>query len=131
MFPTAPALKPPRRQVVAKPTDLRQLADDALLSRFFQEHDDAAFAAILERHGPLVYGVCQRVLGDANDAEDAFQATFLVLVRKGGTLREPGRLAAWLYGVAQRTARKVRAKAAVRTRSERQAGEIPIEASAS
>jgi RNA polymerase sigma factor (sigma-70 family) len=70
-------------------------------------------------------------LGDANDAEDAFQATFLVLVRKGGTLREPGRLAAWLYGVAQRTARKVRTKAAQRTRSERQAGDIPVAATAS
>jgi RNA polymerase sigma factor (sigma-70 family) len=130
MLPSAPALKP-RRPAVAKPVDLRRLADDELLSRFFQEHDDAAFATILERHGPLVYGVCQRVLGDANDAEDAFQATFLVLVRKGGALREPGRLAAWLYGVAQRTARKVRAKATVRTRSEIQAGDIPAATTAS
>jgi len=65
------------------------------------------------------------VLCDANDAEDAFQATFLVLVRKGGTLREPARLASWLYGVAHRTARKVRAKAALRARSERQASDMP------
>src|SRR6187402_1171871 len=80
----------------AKPGDTGELRDEQLLSRFFNERDDAAFAAILERHGPLVYGVCQRVLCDANDAEDAFQATFLVLVRKGGTLREPSRLASWL-----------------------------------
>src|SRR5207247_10735275 len=60
-----------------------------------------------------------------NDAEDAFQATFLVLVRKGGTLRDPGRLANWLFGVAYRTARKLRGKAEQRTKSERQAGEMP------
>jgi len=124
MFPQSAATKPLQR-AVQKPGDLRLLRDEQLLSRFFKDREDAAFAAILERHGPLVYGVCQRVLCDANDAEDAFQATFLVLVRKGGTLREPARLASWLYGVAHRTARKVRAKAAVRTRSERQASDMP------
>jgi RNA polymerase sigma factor (sigma-70 family) len=124
MFPQAAATKPLQR-AVQKPSDLRLLRDEQLLSRFFKDHEDAAFAAILQRHGPLVYGVCQRVLCDANDAEDAFQATFLVLVRKGGTLREPARLASWLYGVAHRTARKVRAKAAARTRSERQASDMP------
>src|SRR5437667_5226034 len=105
--------------------DLANLNDTDLLARFFQDKVDAAFAAIVERHGPLVYGVCRRVLTDSNDAEDAFQATFLVLVRKGGTLRDPGRLASWLYGVAYRTARKLRAKAALRTRSERQASQMP------
>src|SRR5439155_20546364 len=106
-------------------SDLTSLKDDQLLARFFQEREDAAFAAIVERYGPLVYGVCRRILPDSNDAEDAFQATFLVLVRKGGTLRDPGRLASWLYGVAYRTARKLRAKAVLRTKSERQAGEMP------
>jgi len=101
------------------------LEDDQLLSRFFQDREDAAFGVLVERYGPLVYGVCRRILTDSNDAEDAFQATFLVLVRKGGTLRDPGRLASWLYGVAYRTARKLRAKAALRTRSERQASEMP------
>ena len=105
--------------------DLTSLKDDQLLNRFFQEREDAAFAVLVERYGPLVYGVCRRILYDSNDAEDAFQATFLVLVRKGGTLRDPGRLANWLYGVAHRTARKLRAKAALRTKSERQAGEMP------
>src|SRR4051812_32658407 len=105
--------------------DLSSLKDDQLLARFFQEREDAAFAVIVERYGPLVYGVCRRILPDSNDAEDAFQATFLVLVRKGGTLRDPGRVANWLFGVAYRTARKLRAKAAQRTKSERQAGEMP------
>src|SRR5437773_6480057 len=115
----------------ATQTDLASLKDDQLLARFFQEREDAAFAAIVERYGPLVYGVCRRILPDSNDAEDAFQATFLVLVRKGGTLRDPGRLASWLYGVAYRTARKLRAKAALRTRSERQASEMPTKSDAS
>jgi len=105
--------------------NLTSLKDDQLLNRFFKEREDAAFGVIVERYGPLVYGVCRRILPDSNDAEDAFQATFLVLVRKGGTLRDPGRLANWLYGVAYRTARKLRAKAALRTKSERQAGEMP------
>src|SRR3954471_12385856 len=108
-----------------KRSDLLELKDDQLLARFFQEREDAAFAVLVERYGPLVYGVCRRILNDSNDAEDAFQATFLVLVRKGATLRDPERLASWLFGVAYRTARKVRAKAALRTKSERQAGEMP------
>jgi RNA polymerase sigma factor (sigma-70 family) len=104
---------------------LAALNDDQLLSRFFLEREDAAFGVLVERYGPLVYGVCRRILADSNDAEDAFQATFLVLVRKGGTLRDPGRLPSWLYGVAYRTARKLKAKSALRTRSERQASEMP------
>src|SRR5881409_456558 len=91
-----------------KPVDWRALSDKELLGRFFGDKEDTAFSTLVERHGPLVFGVCRRVLNDANDAEDAFQATFLVLVRKGATLRDPERLASWLYGVAYRTARKVR-----------------------
>src|SRR6476620_2400284 len=105
----------PRPQGTCK-DDLTSLKDDQLLARFFQEREDAAFAVIVERYGPLVYGVCRRILPGSNDAEDAFQATFLVLVRKGGTLRDPGRVANWLFGVAYRTARKLRAKAAQRTK---------------
>jgi RNA polymerase sigma factor (sigma-70 family) len=101
--------------------DYSTLLDEQLLARFFGQREDAAFAALVERHGPLVYGVCSRVLRDVNDAQDAFQATFLVLVRKGETLSEPGRLANWLFGVAYRTARKVRTRAVTRTRHERAA----------
>jgi RNA polymerase sigma factor (sigma-70 family) len=109
----------------ARQKDLAGLRDDQLLACFFKERDDAAFAALVDRYGPLVYGVCRRILNNSNDADDAFQATFLVLVRKGATLREPGKLASWLYGVAYRTARKLKAKAALRTKSERQASEMP------
>jgi RNA polymerase sigma factor (sigma-70 family) len=95
------------------------------LNRFFRGGDDSAFAFLVERHGSLVYGVCRRVLRDANDVEDAFQATFLVLVRKGATLAQPERLSSWLYGVANRTSRKIRAKALIRIRHERKASELP------
>jgi RNA polymerase sigma factor (sigma-70 family) len=105
-----------------RPGDLRTLRDDELLARFFQQQEDAAFSALVERYGPLVYNVCRRILGDSPDAEDAFQATFLVLVRKGASLRDPGRLANWLYGVAYRSARKAKAQAALRARSELRAG---------
>lgn len=106
----------------ATPVDLRTLRDDQLLVRFFQHQEDAAFSTLVERYGPMVYNVCRRILGDAHDAEDAFQATFLVLVRKGAGLRDPGRLANWLYGVAYRSARKVKVQAALRAKSERRAG---------
>ena len=108
--------------------DLSSQTDEQLLARFFQKKDDAAFEAIVKRHGPVVYGVCRRILSDANDADDAFQATFLVLVRKGASLRQPGRLSSWLFGVANRTARKIRLQAALRTRSEKKVSERPLPA---
>src|SRR5438094_6195350 len=64
-------------------SDLMSLKDDQLLNRFFKEREDAAFAVLVERYGPLVYGVCRRILSDSNDAEDAFQATFLCSCAKG------------------------------------------------
>jgi RNA polymerase sigma-70 factor (ECF subfamily) len=113
----------------ALPTaELASLADKQLLSRFFRRRDDAAFTALVQRHGPLVYRVCRRVLPDANDAEDAFQATFLVLVRKGDSLKQPERLACWLYGVAVRTARKIKVRSAIRSKHEREAHPMPVSA---
>jgi RNA polymerase sigma factor (sigma-70 family) len=104
---------------------LKKLKDEELLARFFETSEEAAFSELVARYGTLVYGVCKRVLGNAADAEDAFQATFLVLVKKGAKLQQPGRLANWLYGVAQRTANHVRSKRAQRTRVEREASTLP------
>src|SRR5438552_2099122 len=79
-----------------------------LLARFARHRDEAAFTALVERHGPMVLHLCRRVLGDVHAAEDAFQATFLVLARKAHALARPAALAGWLYGVAYRVALKAR-----------------------
>jgi RNA polymerase sigma factor (sigma-70 family) len=96
--------------------------DGSLLERFARQGDEAAFAELLHRHGPLVFGVCRRVLPDGHDAEDAFQATFLVLVRKAGSLDGRASVANWLYTVAFRIALKARAGAARRRAQEKQGG---------
>jgi RNA polymerase sigma factor (sigma-70 family) len=90
------------------------LSDRELVRWFAEAHDEAAFTALMERHGPMVLGVCRRILRHSQDAEDACQATFLVLARKAGSVRKPPSLASWLYGVAARTARKLRASRARR-----------------
>jgi len=101
-----------RRQVVLR--DAGEVTDRDLLQRFARERDGDAFAALVQRYGPLVLGVCCRVLRQEQDAEDAFQATFLVLARKAGSIEQPERLGNWLYGVASRVAQKARAEAARR-----------------
>src|SRR5262245_29534030 len=87
------------------------LTDDArLLASFTARRDADAFAALVRRHGPLVRGVCRRWLRDAADVDDAFQATFLVLVRRADAIAQPGQLACWLHGVARRTARSLQTR---------------------
>src|SRR5262249_31359247 len=91
--------------------NLRAFGDGELLARYLTERDEAAFAALVHRHGTTVLGICRRVLGAHHDAEDAFQVTFLVLVGRASGLVDRPNLAAWLRGVAYHTAQKVRARA--------------------
>lgn len=95
-----------------------------LLESFLVRRDELAFEALLRRHGPMVLAVCQRVLRNVHDAEDALQATFLVLARKAGSIRSRQVVASWLYGVAYRTAMKARVMNAKRRTKERQAAEM-------
>jgi len=100
------------------------LADVELLRRFVIQRDELAFAQMVRRHGPMVLRTCQRVIGQAHDADDAFQATFMVLVRRAGSIQPPGMLAAWLHGVACRCA------LALRHKLNRQRGrEVPLDES--
>jgi RNA polymerase sigma factor (sigma-70 family) len=89
---------------------LAGLGDGQLLERYLTHGDEAAFEALIDVHGPMVLGLCRRVLRDPRDIEDAFQATFLILVRKAPTIRDRGLLSNWLYGVAYRVARRARAQ---------------------
>src|SRR5262245_50094783 len=95
-----------RRRVGVGPETER--SDGHLLDRFANQRDDAAFTILVERHGPMVLQVCRRILEDVHDAEDAFQATFLVLARKAANVRKRESVGAWLHSVAMRVAREMR-----------------------
>src|SRR2546423_616832 len=92
-----------------------------LLGRFIDDRDEAAFAVLVERHGPVVLGLCRRVLRHAHDADDACQATFLVLARKAASLRKRSSLTSWLHGVAYRIAVNLKSEQARPLRREQRA----------
>jgi len=97
---------------------MRTCPDQELLRRFCREQDEAAFEAILRRHGPMVLDVCRAMLPNEADAEDAFQATFVVFAIKAKSIQKAGSLASWLHGVAYRTARKAQTAFALRQKHE-------------
>jgi RNA polymerase sigma factor (sigma-70 family) len=103
------------RPVADEPTD------GELLDCFVTDRNEAAFVELVRRHGPMVHGVCRRMLENAEDVEDAFQATFMILVRKAGSIRKRDSAASWLYGVALRVARRARAALTRRRDRERRA----------
>jgi RNA polymerase sigma factor (sigma-70 family) len=99
--------------------------DGDLLRRYVYAHDEAAFEALLRRHGPMVLGVCRRLLSDGEDVDDAFQATFLILVRKAPSISDAERVGNWLYGVAYRVAVRARAQAARLRARQRPLNDVP------
>jgi RNA polymerase sigma factor (sigma-70 family) len=112
-----------RRAVLLR--DGAGLTDGQLLESFLSRRDEAAMEVLVRRHGPMVWGVCCRVLHNHHDVEDAFQATFLVLVRRAASIASRELLANWLYGVAHQTALKARATAARRKEREKQVANTP------
>jgi RNA polymerase sigma factor (sigma-70 family) len=111
-----------RRTVLRR--DRADLGDGEMLGRFIERHDEAALAALVQRHGPMVWGVCRRLLGH-HDAEDAFQATFLVLVRKASSISPREMVGNWLYGVAHQTALQAQRAVTRRRAREMQVLEMP------
>src|SRR5262245_27150819 len=102
-----------------------ELTDGQLLACFVSRREAAALEPLVRRHGPMVWGVCRRILHDPHDAEDAFQATYLVLVRRAASVVPGEMVGNWLYGVAHQTALKARATAARRRARERQMADLP------
>ena len=116
-----------RLRRVAVRSEAAGLAEGELLERYLTRRDQAAFEALLQRHGAMVLGVCRRILGNEADAQDAFQATFLVFVRKAGSIRPRALVGNWLHGVAHKTALKARAMNRLHQAKLRQAAAQPRE----
>jgi RNA polymerase sigma factor (sigma-70 family) len=110
--------KVPEQALIGDSGTDKDTKDADLLRRFALARDEHAFGVLVRRHSGLVYGICRRFLADPHDAEDAFQATFLVLACKAGNIRKMDSLASWLFGVATRVAGKMRARAAQRRQRE-------------
>jgi RNA polymerase sigma factor (sigma-70 family) len=102
------------------------LSEWQLLERYVERRDEVAFEALVTRHGPMVLGVCRRLLGGSPEAEDAFQATFLVLVRRARDLRPRDAIGPWLYGVATRVAARARAQVARHRRFQASGLDLPV-----
>jgi RNA polymerase sigma factor (sigma-70 family) len=111
-----------RRMVSARAYE--DTSDRELLERFLAQREEAAFVALLRRHGPMVFRVCRRIQGNEHDAEDAFQATFLLLARKAGSIRKAESVASWLHGVAHRLALEAKEQGARRQARERRAADM-------
>src|SRR5579871_2554662 len=105
--------------------DKPRLSDGQLLTCFIEKQDADAFATLVQRHGPMVLGVCRRVLRNDHDADDCFQATFLVLASKAASVSPRERVANWLFGVARTTALRARSLSARRWAKEKQVREMP------
>jgi RNA polymerase sigma factor (sigma-70 family) len=112
-----------RKTILA--SDTAQISDGQLLECFVARREERGFELLLQRHGPMVLSVCKRVLGSHHDAEDAFQATFLVLARKAGSIRPREMVGNWLYGVACKTALRARSLLAKRQAREKQMNPMP------
>ena len=111
---------------MAQEHEYSDASDGSLLEQFVTERNESAFAALVQRHGQMVWGVCRRLLHSHHDTEDAFQATFLILALKASSIVPRGMVANWLYGVASRTALKARAIATRRRKTEMQVNEMPV-----
>src|SRR5262249_38140483 len=103
---------------------LGNVSDTQLLQRFTARREEAAFAALVRRHGPMVLGVSQRILHAVQDAEDVFQATFLLLARKAASIRKQSSVGSWLHGVAHRLALKARLQKARQQAREQRAADM-------